>query len=241
MRLLSAMLHAELQTPQPNLPPLPQGEVHAPTMMSAIGVIAGYASQCAAAASILRPPPARAPRDLVKLQCKDGSALYLGNAIDSHLLLKPNGPPALSGFLAAGLIALNNDAPDLPDAAEILRHTNEASCTPEFDVVRAPPEHAPLWSINQLLKAIWPKARVVLEHRLDQPKISKPIEMQHWPILAGIVAQQYLGFAKDIIPPRIAMSIVLESALKASRRRLIGAYASALATNEDTLFKPVPR
>lgn len=235
MQLLGAMLPAELQTPQPNLPELPTTEIHAPTLLSAIGVIAGYAAQCAAADAVLRNPRARQPGDLVKVQCKDGSALYFGQAIDRHIVLDRSGTLALAGFLAGAVIAAEHE---LTDAAEILRHVKAVSCTPEFDLVRAPSGYAPLWNVSQILKAIWPKARVILEHRLAPARVQKPLDVQHWPIAASLVAQQYIGFAKDIVPPPVAMSIVFELALKASKRRLIGSYASGLAMNDDVLFKP---
>ena len=236
MHLLGGMLQVELRQAQPGLRALPAGDLHAPTLMSAIGVIAGYAAQCAAAEAILGGTRKREAEDLIRVGCEDGSVLYYGDEINRHLVIEPGSTHALSGFLAGAVIQAGFGRADLPDAAEMLRHISEVACTPAYDAVRAPAEHAPLWNVSEILRCIWPKARVVLEHRIDPPTLSKPMAMRHWPVLSAIVAQQYIGMGRDLLPPPVAMAIVLESALKASKRRLIGWHASPLATQEDAFF-----
>ncbi len=236
MQLLGSMLQAELRRPQPGLPELPQAEIHAPTLLSAIGVIAGYAAQCAAAAAILSGAKKREADDLIRVGCEDGSVLYYGNEINRHLMIGPGSTYALSGFLAGAVIQAGYQPTELPDPAEMLRHISTVACTPEYDVVRAPAPHAPRWNVSQILRAIWPKARVILEHSISPPRVTSPLAVQHWPVAAAIVAQQYVDLGKDVLPPPVAMAIALESALKASKRRLIGPYASALAMQDDTFF-----
>ncbi len=236
MHLLGGMLQAELRRAQPGLPTLPEAEVHAPTLLSAIGVIAGYAAQCAAADAILAGAKKRQADDLIRVGCGDGSVLYYGDEINRHLIIGPRSTHALSGFLAGAVIQAGYRRADLPDAGEMLRHISTVACTPEYDVVRAPAPHAPLWNVSQILRGIWPKARVILEHVINPPTVSKPVAVQHWPVAAAIVAQQYLIMGKNLLPPPVAMAIVLESALKASKRRLIGRYASQLGMQEDAFF-----
>ncbi len=236
MHLLGGMLQAELRRAQPGLAALSETEVHAPTLLSAIGVIAGYAAQCAAAHAILAGTKKRQADDLIRVGCEDGSVLYYGDEINRHLIIGPHSTHALSGFLAGAVIQAGYRRADLADAAELLRHISEVACTPAYDLVRAPASHAPLWNVSGILRCLWPKARVVLEHRITPATVSRPLGVQHWPVAAAIVAQQYIMLGKDLVPPPVAMAIILESALKASKRRLIGAYASPLATQEDAFF-----
>ncbi len=236
MHLLGSMLQTELRRAQPGLPELPVAEIHAPTLMSAIGVIAGYAAQCAAADAILSGVKKREADDLIRVGCDDGSVLYYGDEINRHLLIGPRSTHALSGFLAGAVIQAGYPRADLPDAGEMLRHISTVACTPEYDIVRAPAPHAPLWHVSQILRHIWPKARVILEHSISPRHVDKPVDVQHWPVAAAIVAQQYVVMGKDVLPPPVSMTIVLESALKASKRRLLGRYASALAMQEDAFF-----
>ena len=236
MHLLGGMLQSELRKPQPGLVALPQDRAHAPTLLSAIGVIAGYAAQCAAADAIMAGSRKRAPNDLVRVGCADGSVMYYGDEINRFVGVDPGSTHPLPGFLAGAVIAAGYAPSDLPDAADMLRHISEVACTPAFDEVRAPAEHAPLWNINGLLRCVWPKAKIVLEHRMEPAMVSRPMAVQHWPVAAAIVAQQLIGHAKDIVPPPVAMSIILESALKASKRRLIGSHANALAMQEESFF-----
>ncbi len=236
MHLLGAMLQVELRKPQPGLRALPDGEMHAPTLMSAVGVIAGYAAQCAAADAILAGAKRREADDLVRIGCEDGSVLYYGDEINRHLMIGPRSTHALSGFLAGAVIQAGYQRADLPDAGEMLRHISEVACTPAYDAIRTPAPHAPLWNVSEILRCIWPKARIVLEHKVTPPAVSKPVAVQHWPVAAAIVAQQYILMGKELLPPPVAMAIILESALKASKRRLIGWHASPLATQEDAFF-----
>ena len=236
IHLLGAMLQVELRQAHPGLQALPEGELHAPTLMSAIGVIAGYAAQCAAADALLAGTRKREADDLIRVGCEDGSVLYYGDEINRHLLIGPRSTHALSGFLSGAVIQAGYRRADLPDAGEMLRHISEVACTPAYDLVRAPAPYAPLWNVSDFLRCIWPKAKAVLEHRSNRPSVSKPMAVQHWPVAAAIVAQQYITMGKDFVPPPVAMSIVLESALKASKRRLIGWHGSPLATQEDTFF-----
>ena len=236
MHLLGGMLQAELRRKQPGLRALPETGMHAPTLLSAIGVIAGYAAQCAAADAILAGTRKREANDLIKVGCEDGSVLYYGDEINRHLLIGPCRTHALSGFLAGAVIKAGHARADLPDAGEMLRHISEVACTPAYDTIRAPAKHAPLWNVSEILRGIWPKAKMVLEHRITPPTVGKPMAVQHWPVAAAIVAQQYIVMGKDVVPPPVAMAIVLESALKASKRRLIGWHGSRLATQDDAFF-----
>lgn len=238
MHLLSGMLETELRRDHGGVPALPRPILHAPTMLSAIGVIAGYAAQCAAAAAILRRATPRARNDMLRVECKDGSVLYYGDEINRHLILDPNGAYALAGFLGGAVIHAGCTRADIADTREILGHVSAVAGTPLYDIVRAPPAHAPLWNVSQTLRVIWPKARLVLEHRLRPATVKTPMPVQHWPVAASIVAQQYIGLAKDIVPPPVAMAIVLESAIKASKRRLVGPDASPLWSQESTFFAP---
>ncbi len=235
MQLLSFMLQAELRQPHTGMPDLPQITAHPPTMMAAIGAMAGYAAQYAAAAA-LHAGKKRQHNDLIKVGCADGSVLYYGDEINRHLILDPRGQYALAGFLAGAVINQGFGKADLADQGEILRHISEVACKPEYDIVRAPADHAPLWNVSQILKTLWPKAHAILQHRLTPPTVQRPMDVQHWPVAAAIVAQQYIGLAHDLIPPPVAMAIILEAALKASKRRLVGPYASLLFAQDAAFF-----
>jgi hypothetical protein len=241
MDLLGRMLQIELRQQHPALPaPPPQETIHAPTLMCAIGAITGYAAQCAAAHAIQFDRKPRGPNDLVKVACKDGSALYFGDEINQHLILDPRGTYALAGFLAGAVIQAGHSREELPNMGEILQHVTEVACTLDYDTVRTPPGYEPFWNVSQILRAIWPKARMIFEHKVTPRTISKPIHIQHWPVLGSVIAQQYIGMASAFIPPPVAAHIVLESAIKASKRRLVGPFASSLMAQDDILF-PVSR
>ncbi len=239
MDLLGRMLQIELRQQHPALPPPPKQEIiHAPTLMSAIGVITGYAAQCAAAHAIQFDGKPRGANDLVKVACKDGSALYFGDEINQHLILDPRGKYALAGFLAGAVIQAGHKREELPNMSEILGHVSEVACTPIYDTVRVPAGYEPFWNVSQILRAIWPKARMILEHQVTPRTIRQPVHIQHWPVLGSVIAQQYIGMAKDVLPPPVAAHIVLESAIKASKRRLVGPFASSLMAQDDVLFPP---
>ena len=234
--LLAGMLETELRTAQQNLPDFQGRPLHVPTAMSAIGVIAGYAAQCAAADAILRKTRPRTLASLNKVSCKDGSVLYYGDEIDRHLVSGAGGEYPLSGFLRGAVLHAGHTQDEIVGDADVLRTVETAASTEHFDVVKAPDGQAPFWDVSLMLRHVWPKARAVLEHRVRPATVSKPAPVQHWPVIASVVAQQYVGLAKDIVPPPAAMAMILESAIKASKRRLVAAGASPLFHYDADLF-----
>ena len=234
--LLAGMLETELRTAQQNLPAFQGKPLHASTAMSAIGVVAGYAAQCAAADAILRKTRPRTLASLNKVSCKDGSVLYYGDEIDRHLVSGAGGEYPLSGFLRGAVLHAGHTQDEIVGDADVLRTVETAASTEHFDVVKAPDGQAPFWDVSLMLRHVWPKARAVLEHRVRPATVSKPAPVQHWPVIASVVAQQYVGLAKDIVPPPAAMAMILESAIKASKRRLVAAGASPLFHYDADLF-----
>ena len=142
----------------------------------------------------------------------------------------------LSGFLRGAVLHAGHASDEVVGDEDVRRYVDTVSGTKQFDMVRAPAGQAPFWDVSLMLRHVWPKARAVLEHRVRPAAVSKPAQVQHWPVIAAVVAQQYVGLAKDIVPPPTAMAIILESAIKASKRRLVSAGASPLFQYDTDLF-----
>ena len=236
MSLLAGMLETELRTAQQNLPGFQGKPLHAPTAMSAIGVVAGYAAQCAAADAILRKLRPRTLATLNKVGCKDGSVLYYGDEINRHLVTGAGGDYPLSGFLRGAVLHAGHTQDEIVGDEDFIRDADTVASMKEFDIVKAPEGQAPFWDVSQMLRHVWPKARAVLEHRVRPATVTKAVGVQHWPVIAAVVAQQYVGLAKEIVPPPAAMAIILDSAIKASKRRLVSAGASPLFQYDTELF-----
>jgi hypothetical protein len=229
INLLAAMLHTELLRNKLHTPNTNQTHLHPQTIFATIGALTGYAAQCAAAASILTKPLAHQQTALQTTECPDGTRLYTGPEITQHLIPHAGGPQNLAGFLTGAVLHAGCQPRELPNPETIIKNVTETACTPALETITASPA---LWPIGQLLLAFWPKARAILEHRIEPPTVKKPMNIQHWPVACSIVAQQYIGMAQHVLPPPLAMRITLEAALKASMRRLIIPEASPLWARE---------
>ena len=199
--------------------------VHAQTLLATMGALAGFAAQNAAlnrAASVTA-SDGQVPLDaLVLLGGESGERWLAGNWINLHLFNEPGSVLPLWGFLAGAAVQAGARVQDLPEAGEIAQHVATTIGGADYGKLRAAAEHQPSFPPNELLRRSWPLACQIFTHPLpaeiaqtgrDEP----PLDEAHWPIIVAIVTSQFIPMMKDVMDPRIAFALALESAVISSK------------------------
>jgi hypothetical protein len=200
--------------------------VHAETLMVVIGSIAGFAGQTAALRS-LGPSGTPVPKDALGVAEKNSEKYYFGDRINGYLIWQTGEYRyPLWGYIAAAALQSGLPEKDLPDVSEMFGHIARSIGTPAFGVPRVPAGIHPQFTAREALKEFWPGAKELLSNAddvlLPQSLRSSPlhgtsVSEDHWPLITALVAHQFVLMAKDTLPLRVALSLIMESAIAASK------------------------
>jgi hypothetical protein len=202
--------------------------IQAETLLVAAGALTGYAVINAVFEAYLKrgraqvgdAEAASAGKAIVEVKGKDGQTYYFGDLINSFLAASAgpvSRPFFVWGYLAG--VAINSGVPaaELPDLNEMFKHAASTVGTPEFGVPRMPPNLKPMLTPRQAVDRLWPAVRTGLA-RIDGPAAGgRGIDVEHWPIICAIVAQQLIGQTKGVVDVKVALRLVMESAIFMSK------------------------
>jgi hypothetical protein len=204
----------------------PRG-VHAETLMVVTGALAGFAAQNAAFRSI--GPPGTPSNGAILMAEAGGERYYFGDRINGYLV-QQRGEYAypLWGFVTAAAMQAGVAKPDLPNVVEMFDHISKSIGTPDFGTPRTSKDHPFHLTPRQALEKFWPQARKLLSNAegilvrdlsgLDSdPEGRTSVPEIHWPLVMALVAQQFIKMAKGTIEPRLSFSLIMESAIIASK------------------------
>jgi hypothetical protein len=201
----------------------PRG-IHAETIMSTVGALAGFAAQHAIWETIVE--PGRLPAHsagagscdgaFVLVEAATGEKFYFGDLLNSYLVptegqlaaLGP-GPHTLWGLLAAGAARCRRPPLGREEVSEIFRHTASVVGTAMFGTPRLPKRHQPSMAPRAALRRAWPKICELL--------VQEGLPVAHWPTLIALVAHNLLVQTKDVLDPALSMRIVFEAAIPMSK------------------------
>jgi len=195
-----------------------EGGVHIETLLAASGAIAGYAAQRA----LLTRLPAR---DLTPdngfhvVRTGTGAAFFSGTPIDDTLVpLSRNDRDKLWPLAWGAAVAAGLDPGDVPALEPMFAHVaqtlgteREGTCSFEDCRFQAP--------AKTLLKAVWPLALMSFSGELSGNALAPPVIVtQPWrPVIAAITANKMIRDAAGALPPLKALTIVMETAIYASK------------------------
>lgn len=197
-----------------NLPQLVavNGRIHAETIVSVAGAIAGFAAQCALLSG-------RTP-ELDIVTTKDGSRFLFGEPLNEMLFARDNKKaPERLWNLAAGT-AINNGLPPngMPSLEAMFAHVSQTLGGPLEGLPSVGKNHHPHFPVRKLLGFAWPMAVTCLTGRLPNATIVYgEADVTNWPAITANVAALILGQAKDLLHPKLGLTIVMESAIYASK------------------------
>ena len=202
--------------------------IQAETLLVAAGALTGYAAIHAVFEAYLKrgraqvgdAQAASTGKAIVEVKGQDGQSYYFGDLINSFLAAS-TGPVArpffVWGYLAG--VAINSGVPaaELPDLNEMFQRAASTVGTPEFGIPRMPANLKPMLTPRQAVDRLWSAVRTGLA-RVDGPGAGgRSIDVEHWPIICAIVAQQLIGQTKGVLDVKVALRLVMEAAIFMSR------------------------
>ena len=187
--------------------------IHAESLLTCVGALAGYACQVCVRQSAALPGADRRKYSLVPVENSDGMTYLYGDALNVPLSESP-----LSVWSFVGRAVQKLDKP-LPDIEDIFSHVTQTVGTSAFGVPRVPDENRPHRPAIVYLRQVWPQ---ILPIALKF--CSRPMQI---PVLFGIALQRALEQTRDMLSPTLGASIAMECAVAMSRVALPEPSASA--------------
>jgi hypothetical protein len=183
--------------------PVAAPTTHVPSALNALGACAGFAAQVAVWRELVLPHN-RNPGDfLAYATTKSNETFFVGEAINLFLF---SSPPDRMSFLTLAASALSG-ASELPDIAELARHTVQALGSEAFGRPRVPSSVNLVELPRIALMKTWGKTAHILRD-------CRPAE---WPALLGAAAYNIVTSNRGFLAPPIALRILLEAAVPMSK------------------------
>jgi hypothetical protein len=209
----------------------PRG-VHIETMLTIVGALAGFSAQHVIWETIVK--PGKLPVHGVGAAFNDGAFVlaeavtaekfYFGDLLNSYLVptggeLAKFGPGryTLWGFVTAAVIRCGRKPLTREEIGEIFSNTAATVGSALFGEPRLPKVHRPAMLPRNALNRAWPKVRDILARPDPASPNGSPLSVSYWPMVIGLVAQNSITQAKDVIDPVLAMRIVFEAAIPMSK------------------------
>lgn len=195
------------------------GKIHAETLLAASGAIAGFTAQRSLMYRMSAEDITAPMSGFQIVQTTSGGLFFFGDPLDQALVpqsptdLDKLWPLAGSGAIDAGL-----DPDDLPPlepmfeyVAQTLGSNREGTTSIEGVQFQA--------ATHALLKAVWPLAMMCFNGQVSGQALNPPVIVTpRWrPIIAAQAAARMIRDTAGLIPPRTALTIVMETAIYASK------------------------
>jgi hypothetical protein len=198
-------------SPTVSSPVTREGQVHADTYVATAGVIAGYAAQ----QSLRELDPS--PR-LDVITTSSGEQYLSGEPLDAMLLAKTEAeacgrvwPRAAGAASHVGMLMSR-----IPNVDDMFRHVAKSLGGPSEGLPSTGPEHQPLVPARQLLALAWPLVTQVFE-AVDSQRHWGPVPLKWRGAVAAYVTARPILDVRDVLDPAIALTILMESAIYASK------------------------
>jgi hypothetical protein len=185
-----------------------EGSVHAQTILTELGALAGFSAQMSIRKSFIEPQQLDPNEILAEVVTKNGERYYFSDSLNwivfENLAQPPYSiwayvsdvvPPALRGLL--------------PDVADIVSHAARTIGTSRFAVPRLPAEHMPRKAPRAALAEHWALARQELEGAARDPS--------EWPFDLAFAARWQMLTNRDRLALPLAATIVMEAAIPMSK------------------------
>jgi len=190
------------------------GRIHTETMMLVTGALAGAASQNAVWERYVKSGEPIPQDGFVAVETQSGERFYFGNLLNYFLVPEAGNDTSIWSFVGAGAVESGVPQAQLPDFRPIFEHKAATIGTPDFEILRVPEEHQPHLTPRTALERFWLPTRSIFARKEPRGQVLAPA---HWPVVLGIVAQQFIRMSTDVLDPRVSVRLVMESAIISSK------------------------
>ncbi len=184
------------------------GGIHAETIMTEIGALAGFAAQMSIRKEIIAPQKLDPDAVLVELVAKNSERYYFSDLLNCILFENLSTPPYSVWAYVLGAVG-DQDHELLPDLADIVSHAARSVGTKQFGVPRLPSAHMPRRLPRAALHDDW----ALVQREL----IAAGREPAEWPYDLALAARWQITTSGDKLAPLLAAKIVMEAAIPMSK------------------------
>jgi hypothetical protein len=197
-----------------------EGRLHAETLLAAIGAIAGFSALRALMAELAesKDPAIVGQMDIV--QAKNGAIFYVGEPINRTLIPANTGEAysKLWSVAAGGAVAAGLDRTKLPELGPMFAYVSQTLGGELEGRPSVAKEHQPIMAARELLLLVWPLALMCFTGRIPGASQEFGIAgLQNWPAISARAANTFIQRVKNVLDPSMALTIVMESAIYASK------------------------
>jgi hypothetical protein len=195
------------------------GQTHPETVLAAAGAIAGFAAQRAVMGAMTPEEVADPENGFQIVRTTSGGLFFFGEPLDRALMPQsPDERDKLWALAASGAVSAGLDPDRLPPIVPMFEHVAKTlgsprEGTPSLTDTRF---QAPTF---ELLKAVWPLALMCFNGQLSGQALNPPVivSMRWRPVIAAIAANRMIRDMAASVPPLKALTIVMETAIYASK------------------------
>jgi hypothetical protein len=195
------------------------GRVHAETYVAASGAIAGYAAQ-----RTLTNDGAAIPPDMQMATTQSGDKYLFGEALNDMLWAKAGTKTEAEAGgrvwarAAGAAVSVGLPASRVPGFEDMFRHVSQSLGGPLEGRPSTGPDHQPSVPVRELLALVWPQAaRLFAADFDDLHRRFGPVPVAWWGAVAAYATARPIIDVKDVLEPSIALTILMESAIYASK------------------------
>jgi hypothetical protein len=192
--------------------------IHAETLLSVTGSLAGYAGQMAIWQNYIIPKRPLPPNGFMPVETTSGETFYFGDLLNGFLVPQSGNDFPIWMFVAGAAVTNGVAVQNLPDTGLMFKHAASSLGSPEYDILNVPKAHLPHMPPRQSLEVFWLSICKLMTMGFSPHNEPLPApKPEHWPIILGLVAQQYIVQTKEVLDPALAVQIVMQSAIIASK------------------------
>lgn len=210
-----------------NLPPRVaiNGKIHTPTLLAAMGAVAGVAAQVSLLSDVEKMASATADKKIAEVTLKADSRIFLyGDALNEMLYSKND--PALArsrvwNMMVAAALSKGLDRKDLPNVPAMFRHVSASFGTPQEGRPSVEAKYQPVASVRDLLILAGPVAFAALAGEIGS-SITAAAGMANrksWVAITAQAAANMILKSAGVMPPAQCLTVAMESAIYASKMR----------------------
>lgn len=203
------------------------GKLHAPTLMAAIGAVAGVAAQVSLLADAERIDKVRKDEKLLDVTLKDGRAFLYGDALNEMLYSVRDPVLARSrvwNMMVSAALSKGMDVKDMPNVPAMFKYVSENWSTAKEGLPSTPANAQPIAKVRDLLQLVGPASFAALAGEMNKSVTGEAMRpnRKSWVAITAQAAGNMVLNASRIMPPPLCLTIAMESAIYASKLRANG-------------------
>jgi hypothetical protein len=192
------------------------GRIHAETYISAVGAIAGFAAQL----TLFAESPPVMGVNINRASTASGEQYWFGDTLN-HMLVpetEANASRCVWSLAAGGALSAGLRPQQMPQLDAMFKHVAATIGGANQGKSSVPAGHQAQLAARDLLKAVWPVAVMCFSGKF--PGANREfgaVPIAWWSAIAAQASNRPIRDVKDVLPPDIALTLLMEAAIYCSK------------------------